>query len=103
MNNTISIGLKVVTFKEGDYYIVYCQALELSSYADSEAKARKRFVEELNIFLEETSRKGTLEKLLLQFGWTLTKKPQPIYEPPVFANDTKKYTQSFTERVAIPI
>jgi predicted RNase H-like HicB family nuclease len=101
--DTITVGIKVVTFKEGDYHIVYCQALELSAYGETEAKARKRFDEEIKIFFDETSRKGTLEKLLLQLGWTLKKMPQPKYEPPKFKNRVQRHESSFTERIAIPV
>ena len=68
--NTVSVGINIVLEQEGDYVVAHCPALGISSYGDSKRKALKRFDEEMEIFLEETSKKGTLEKYLLKLGWT---------------------------------
>ncbi|MBN2350350.1 MAG: hypothetical protein JXJ22_16040 [Bacteroidales bacterium] len=102
--NTITVGLHVVLLKEGDTFVAYCPALELSSYGGSEEKAKQRFEEEIKIFFDETAKKGTLEKYLLKQGWTLTKKPVPKYNPPEEIDIP--YTNrlgSFTENIAIPV
>jgi hypothetical protein len=102
--STITVGIHVGIFKEGKYFVVYCPALDLSSYGSDEEIAKRRFEEEVKIFFEETSKKGTLERYLLQLGWTLTKKPQPKYEPPLFnADQRQKNLHTFTERIAIPV
>jgi predicted RNase H-like HicB family nuclease len=80
MDNTITVGIRVVIAKEDDYFVAYCPELNVSSYATTPEKAKQRFEEELNIFFEETSKKGSLEKLLLQLGWTLVQKPHRKYE-----------------------
>jgi predicted RNase H-like HicB family nuclease len=69
--NKLEARLEVAVYKEGKYFVAYCPALEVSSYATTIEKAKERFGEELKIFLDETIRKGTLERLLLQYGWIL--------------------------------
>ena len=72
--NVLNIGLEVDIREEEGYFVAYCPALELSSFGRDEETAKRRFVEEVTIFMVETDRKGTLEKYLLKQGWTLTKK-----------------------------
>jgi hypothetical protein len=101
--DSITVGVSVVIVQEEDQYIAFCPALQISSYGDDIKQAKKRFEKELEIFFEETSNRGTLEKYLLKLGWTLTQKPKPKYNPPV--NIKIPYSNplsSFTERVAIP-
>ena len=81
MKNAYRFTLSVRLLNEGDYIVAYCPALELSSYGKNERDARKRFEEALNIFIEETERKGTLEKELLMLGWTLRLKPKMMAQP----------------------
>jgi hypothetical protein len=75
----IDVVLMVAIFKEDKYYVAYCPALDLSSYGLSAKEATKSFSEMLNLFFKETKRKGTLERLLLKYGWTLK---QTEFRPP---------------------
>jgi hypothetical protein len=61
--------LPVQIFKEGGQFIAYCPALDLSTCGASIVKAKKMFVEMLDIFLSEVSRMGTTDKVLTQCGW----------------------------------
>jgi len=78
----ISIEIEVGFVKEEDYYVAYCHALELSAYGKSIAEARASFEKEVKIFLEETHKRGTLEKYLLQNGWRLQQLPSSVYKLP---------------------
>ena len=98
--NTITIGLHIKIIEEYGYFVAYCPALELSSYGKDLETAKKRFEEEIAIFLTETERKGTLEKYLLKMGWTLRNKPVPQYTPPEINIEEHN---SFTEEIAIPV
>ena len=60
--------LTVAIEKDGDYYTAYCPELELSSYGASEPETIESFREALQIFLEETDRKGTFGKILSEIG-----------------------------------
>jgi hypothetical protein len=98
--NAIIVGLHVKLVEEHGYFVAYCPALELSSYGKERETAKKRFEEEVAIFLTETERKGSLEKYLLKMGWTLKNKPIPQYTPPEIDIDEHN---SFTEKISIPV
>ncbi|MEO8445955.1 MAG: hypothetical protein ABI528_00590 [bacterium] len=103
--NFISVEIEVYILKEGDYFVSYCPALELSSFDDTEEGAIAAFEEVLEIFLEETERKRTLEQELLKFGWSLVQKPEPRYTPPVsnHFDGVSNFISSIREQVRIPI
>ena len=107
--NSTLVNVQVYLGQQGDYYVAYCPALELSSYGDSEKDAKEGFEEALNIFLKDTYEKGTFEKVLLKLGWSLKQRPKPIYTPPHFTKDSlRKFDhhppkRHFTERVSIPL
>lgn len=81
--NTIEISIQVYIVKEGDYFVSYCPSLELSSFGDSPEEAKAGFEEALAIFIGDVNQKGTLENVLLDLGWSLTKRPALDYRPPV--------------------
>lgn len=64
----INLKVQVLFKKEGDFYVAYCPALELSGYGYSKSDAKKSFSENLEIFIEEVNEKGTLDKVLLDLG-----------------------------------
>lgn len=105
---SLEIEVEVLLVKEGDYWVSYAPSLKLSSYGDSQAEAKKGFSEALSIFIDDTIKKGTLERLLIDYGWTLSSKAyQP---PPGFASvDVTNLLQSatgkpsvYTRKVPIP-
>ncbi len=69
----ISLKVRILFRKESDFYVAYCPALELSGYGYNKSDAKKSFSENLDIFLEEVNEKGTLDKVLLNLGWSLRK------------------------------
>jgi predicted RNase H-like HicB family nuclease len=68
---SLEIEVEVLLVKEGEYWVSYAPSLKLSSYGDSQAEAKKGFAEALTIFIDETMKKGTLERLLIDYGWIL--------------------------------
>ncbi len=80
----IIIKVDVAILKEDNYFVAYCPALELSGYGDTEKKAMASFKKEVNIFVDETHKRGTLEKYLLKNGWNLQPRnympPQPSFD-----------------------
>lgn len=103
-NKQIDLTIDVIISQEDNYYVAYCPALELSAYADTIENAKKSFEEEVNIFIEETNKKGTLERYLLKNGWCLQSNH---YAPPVpdfttMANIFKSSKETFRQPVSIP-
>ncbi|HYV91534.1 MAG TPA: hypothetical protein VE978_07120 [Chitinophagales bacterium] len=78
-DGVISAGLDVIFSQDGEYVVCYCPALDLSSYGKNHDDAHHAFEEVLSIFLEDTLHKGTLERILLDLGWFLSKQE---YIPP---------------------
>jgi predicted RNase H-like HicB family nuclease len=98
------LNLPVDFEQEGEYYVAYCPALELSAYAKSKAGAKKAFTEVLTIFIKDTEEKGTLEKVLLGLGWKLQQKPKFKYEPPTPPEPKKgKESQRTRQVMSIPL
>jgi predicted RNase H-like HicB family nuclease len=106
--NKMKIEIVVLLYKDGDYHMAYCPALELSSYGKTESEAKEYFLDALNIFIEDTIKKGTLEKCLLKFGWSLQQIPNVKYEPPRIENSIEnisKYDSPkfIKEQFAVPV
>src|SRR5216684_3644925 len=83
-NKPIKAEVEVLLIKEEDSFVAYCPALDLSSYGATEKSALRELSTALDIFMRETERKGSLEKILLRLGWSLQQLPIPVYEPPKF-------------------
>jgi len=66
----IEVNLPVIVLKEGNQFIAYTPALDVSTCGHTLAQAHKRFNEAIKLFLEECIRMGTLEEVLLDSGWT---------------------------------
>jgi hypothetical protein len=109
-NDFIEVKLAVILFQEAGQYVSYCPALELSSYGDDEQEAKEAFEDALNIFIEETTRKGTLERELLKLGWRLQQHPKPSYKPPTLSSFRDKdgglmkrnRARKYDEKVELP-
>ncbi|MBI2918461.1 MAG: type II toxin-antitoxin system HicB family antitoxin [Chloroflexi bacterium] len=66
-----TIQLTVEIWQEGNMYIAYCHELDVSSAGNTPEEAKTNIREALDIFFEETSRKGTLRELLEEGGFEL--------------------------------
>ena len=95
----MTFQVQVFLIPEGDAYVAYAPALELSTYGDSAEDARQAFGEALDTFVQDTQAKGTLEKVLLGLGWKLQQRPVINYEPPAppleFLNDIGRGRRAF--------
>ncbi len=102
--NSISLQLDVLFIKEDNYIVAYCPALEISSYGKTQTEAKAAFETEIKIFIDESSKNGTLEKYLLKQGWTLQQIPAIDYQPPrIPLSITNKAINVITQSVALPI
>ena len=63
------IDFTVQVWREGAAYVSYAPELDVSSCGDSVAQARARLREAVSLFLEECSRKGTLDTILTESGF----------------------------------
>ena len=101
--NKTELRLAVMLVKEGDYIVAYCPALELSTHGENEQEAKEFFEDAVNEFLKDTMESGTLERCLLEYGWSLKKGE---YEPPRIEEkiDFSQYHdyKIISERITLP-
>jgi predicted RNase H-like HicB family nuclease len=91
------IKLKIAFYKEGEQFISYCPALDLSTAGDTFEEAKKNFEEAADIFFEETIKRGTLEDVLLECGWEKIKRPRLHWKPPA-----RRFITEIEEEVSMP-
>ena len=84
-NIDFQASLPVTFLREGDQFVAYTPALDLSTSGSSFEQAKTRFGEIVGIFFEECLNMGTLESVLSDLGW---KKRNSGWNPPtVVAQD----------------
>jgi hypothetical protein len=69
----LEVDVEVMLVKEGDFWVALSPALRVTGYGKTQAEAKKSFSVEADIFFEETAKRGSLEKLLIEYGWVLSK------------------------------
>jgi predicted RNase H-like HicB family nuclease len=79
----VEARIPVLIFQEGRKVVAYSPAIDLSTFGNTEAQARKRFAEAAEMFFEEIAEMGTLENVLLECGWRKASKKSQ-WSPPVF-------------------
>ena len=84
------VTLSVVFYREGNNFIAFSPALDLSTCGDTQEQAKKRFEDLTSIFFDEVYRMGTLEDVLQECGWTMVLHPQRCWQPPVFVGQSQK-------------
>ncbi|KKU49911.1 MAG: hypothetical protein UY47_C0002G0020 [Parcubacteria group bacterium GW2011_GWB1_49_7] len=62
-------SLPVTFLREGNKFVAYTPALDLSTAGDTFEQAKSRFSEAVQIFFEECYNMGTLERVLKELGW----------------------------------
>lgn len=75
----VKTKLEVVVLREGDAFIAYSPALDLSTCGQTFEEAQQNFNEALDIFLVECIKDDTLGEVLESLGW---KKVDSKWQPP---------------------
>lgn len=89
IKSTANFNLPVIILKEGDSFIAYTPALDISTVGKTFEQAQKRFNELVTIFFEELSQAGTTEEVLSDLGWTKEKKQ--LTPPIIVSNQTMQF------------
>lgn len=97
-SNTVNVGLSMYIFKEEDVFIVYCPALDMSAYGDTEQQAKKAFEDVLEESLKYMLNKSTLKQDLINHGWKLKSLKQKKIKAPSIEEMMKK-NSSFRELI----
>jgi predicted RNase H-like HicB family nuclease len=77
----VMVNLPVSFLQEENKFIAYTPALDLSTCGDTFEKAKKRFEEILQIFIDEAYKMGTLEEVLQDCGWRKARFPRRWIPP----------------------
>ena len=75
--DSLSVSLKVQTYREGDSIVMYSSALELSGYGDTNNEAAESFQFILQDFLNYNLSKNSLSSSLIALGWDFEKDEHP--------------------------
>lgn len=86
-------SIPVFFLKEGEYYIAYTPAVDLSTAGKTFEEAKKRFHEAFSLFMEELVAAGTVDEVLQGYGWKRVH-GRPV--PPMYVGHS-------SESVKIPI
>lgn len=76
----IEASLPVTFLREGNQFVAYSPALDISTSAGSFEQVKRRFGEVVHIFLEECVKMGTLSRVLSDLGW---KRQNNGWNPPI--------------------
>jgi hypothetical protein len=71
--NKVTLSLEVLLFREREWIIAYCPALDLSAYGRDADHARRDFEEVLKMTLDYMIKKRTLAADLRAHGWKVRK------------------------------
>ena len=91
----LEITVEVMLIKDGEQWVSYAPSLQLTSYGNTQQEAKDGFAEALDIFMEHTACKGTLERLLIEYGWVLSRSN---YAPPPALTDSVTHLLQRPER-----
>lgn len=94
-NGNLSVTLDVYVFMDGDSYIAYSPALDLSGYGESEDAAKDSFAIVMDEYIAYGISRRTLVKDLRAHGWKVRSLKQrkmsaPSFETLLRNNDTFK-------------
>lgn len=83
----VSFNLPVSIFLQGNAYVAYTPALDISTYGKSKSEAQENFQEVVDIFFSEFDDARELGEVLESLGWT---KDNATWQPPVEIEHTRK-------------
>ena len=86
----VKFSLPVSFLREGDLFVAYTPALDLSTAGSSFEEAQKNFEEAVNIFFQELIEMGTLKDVLTELGWQ--KQNNSFVPPVVVSNQTQTFS-----------
>ena len=110
----VSFSVGVYLFKEGETFIAYCPALDVSGYGNTETESKESFAQSVGMYIEYCLHKNTLVQDLQKHGWSIKSMKQRKIKAPDFDTmlrnnedfreiiETKDYTK-YSENVRIPV
>jgi predicted RNase H-like HicB family nuclease len=78
MSGTKNIEYSAQIWKVANQYVAHAMPLDVMSAGPSPDEARKALAEAIHLFLVTAADMGTLEEILQESGYELTKSPSPL-------------------------
>ena len=80
----VTVFVPIIIFKkdESDYFTAACLPSDIYSAGYTIEEAESAINEHIELFLEETTRKGTLQECLIDLGWKFKTKDIAVINPP---------------------
>lgn len=102
------VEVEVCLYVDEGHHIAHCPALDISSYGETPEEAKNMFNEAVRVFFEEVVSRGTLNDILLDLGWTLSRKPEINYQPPQLSGNHRfqefcSHGDHFSTKLTLPI
>jgi hypothetical protein len=82
VSNSVSCKIPLIIFQDDNAFIVYCPALDLSGYGNTEEEANNSFRITLSEYFRYTVNKKTLATDLEKHGWKLKSSLRKSAIPP---------------------
>jgi predicted RNase H-like HicB family nuclease len=76
------IAFTSLIFKEAKTFVSFCLELSVASCGDTVDEARRRLLEAVRLFLEESQRRGTLQGILQEEGFVPSDPTGSSWSPP---------------------
>jgi predicted RNase H-like HicB family nuclease len=91
----VSVSLPVMITREGELYIAYTPALDISTQGKSLEQVKERFDELVKIFFKDLHKRNKVDEVLEECGWQKVKKPHICWQVPTTI-------ETLSERVKVP-
>jgi len=89
-DKSVNVSLAMYLFREEKSYIIYCPALDLSAYGDTEEHAKDSFADVFEITIKYMLNKNSIREDLLNHGWQIKSLKQKKIKAPSFETMLKK-------------
>jgi predicted RNase H-like HicB family nuclease len=87
----IKTSIPVIYLKEGEAFICYSPAFDLTAHGDSFEDAEQSFAQTLKLFIEHVSKQGTWDDVLREYGWEKIRHDE--WNPPrIIGQESKEIT-----------
>lgn len=112
-DHIVNVRIPIIQFEEDNNQFVYCPALEVTGYGNSEIEAKQSFKISLAEFFRYTLHKHTLHSELRRLGWKVKKNVKKAHPPSMSQlleeNDNfnrifnKHSFRKYDEQIEIPV
>ena len=111
--NKVTFDLPVVVYEENGLQVIYSPSLDLFGYGKTLSTARTSFTLTLEEFINYTTHKKTLDKVLKKLGWIVKKNNKSFVAPSLgyMLDENKQFNEifntkdfkKFNEQIQVPL